>query len=86
MGRFVADHGALEGEAATECNRGVIDDPGGRARAPGEGAVTPLGNLGQPGAFSTALERRPREAGPGGGWFGGCYISWNSLRVSCDIT
>ena len=86
MGRFVADHGALEGGRAHECARGVIDEPGGRARAPGEGAVAPRDKVGQPGAFSTALERRVREAGPGGGWFVGCYISWNSLRASCDIT
>ena len=86
MGRFVADHGALEGEAATECNRGVIDETGGRARAPEEGAVTPRDKLGQPGAFSTALERRVSEAGPGGGWFGWSYISHNWVRASCDIT
>ena len=63
MGRFVADHGVPEGEAATECNRGATDEPGGRARAPGEGAVAPLGNLGQPGAFPAPLERRVSEAG-----------------------
>ena len=86
MGRFVADHGALEGEAAYACLSGVIDEPGGRARVPEEGAVTPRDKLGQPGAFPAPLERRVREAGPAGGWFVGCYISWNSLRVSCDIT
>ena len=86
MGRFVADHGALEGEAATECNGGATDEPGGRARAPWEGLVTPLGNLGQPGAFPAPLERRVSEAGPAGGWFGGRYISHNWLRALRGIT
>ena len=86
MGRFVADHGALEGGRAHECARGVIDEPGGRARAPGEGAVAPLGNLGQPGAFPAPLERRVREAGPAGGWFGGSSISHNWLWALRDMT
>ena len=68
MGRFVADHGTLDGGRAHECACGVIDEPGGRARVPGEGAVTPRGNLGQPGAFPAPLERRVREAGPAGGY------------------
>ena len=86
MGRFVADHGALDGGRAQACPSGVIDEPGGRARAPGEGAVAPRGNLGQPGAFPAPLERRVREAGPAGGWFVGCYISHNWLRASRGIT
>ena len=86
MGRFVADHGPLEGQAAYACLRGAIDEPAGRARPPGEGAVAPLGNLGEHGALATPLARRVREAGPAGGWFGGSYISHNWLRSSCDIT
>ena len=86
MGRFVADHGALEGEAAYACLSGVIDEPGGRARAPGEGPVAPLQKLAEHVALPAPLERRVREAGPGGGWFGGCFISHNWLRASCDIT
>ena len=86
MGRFVADHGALEGEAAYACLRGATDEPGGRARAPGEDAVAPRDKLGQPGAFPAPLERRVSEAGPGGGWFGWSYISHNWLRASRGIT
>ena len=82
----MADHGALEGEAAYACLSGVIDEPGGRARAPEEDAVAALQKLAEHVAFPAPLERRVREAGPAGGWFGGCFISWNSLRVSCDIT
>ena len=62
----------------------MIDEPGGRARAPGEGAVAPRGNLGQPGAFPAPLERRVREAGPAGGWFGWSYIS-HRLGISAAI-
>ena len=82
----MADHGALEGEAAYACLRAVIDEPGGRAPAPEEGPVAALGNLGEHGAFPAPLERRVREAGPAGGWFGGSHISHNWLRASSDIT
>ena len=86
VGRFVADHGPLEGGRAQACPSAVIDEPGGRVRFPGEGAVAARDKLGQPGAFPAPLERRVREAGPAGGWFGGSYISHNWLRASRGIT
>ena len=86
MGRFVADHGALEGGRAQACPSGVIDDPGGRARAPEEGAVAPLQKLAEHVALPAPLERRVREAGPAGGWFGGSHISHNWLWALRGIT
>ena len=78
--------GRAKGDAAYACLRGATDEPRGRTRAPGEGPVAPLQKLAEHVALPAPLERRVREAGPAGGWFGGSYISHNWLRASRGIT